>query len=133
MSKHSIEELEGILTSAASGLTKVTSKKMFGCHALWADGNVFALVWKHGRIGVKLPIESDYESLMGISGSEPWKAGPMKMAHWVLVPEYFHSKPGEIKKWAIKAHSLCIKLEKKTKTSAGKSVGKKKTAKKKAK
>lgn len=132
MSK-SIAELEDILNSVTTSLPKMTSKKMFGCHALWADDNVFALVWKHGRIGVKLPVEGDYESLMNVSGAEPWKAGPMKMAHWVLVPESFHSKVGEIKKWATKAHGLCIKLEKKTKKTAGKSSAKKKTTTKKAK
>lgn len=129
----SIEELEDLLNSSTTGLSKVTSKKMFGCHALWADENVFALVWKHGRIGVKLPVDRDYETLMRVSGAEPWKAGPMKMAHWVLVPESFHSKPGEIKKWATKAHDLCIKLEKKPKKATGKSSVKKKNATKKAK
>lgn len=113
MSQSSIEKLEEILTASATGLSKVTSKKMFGCHALWADGNVFALVWKHGRIGVKLPDESAYESLLSLSGAEPWKAGPMTMAHWVLVPDTFHSKPSEVKKWVAKAHGLCSKLEKK--------------------
>ena len=43
------------LDKAAHGLSKVTGKKLFGCHALWADQNVFALVWKAGQIGVKLP------------------------------------------------------------------------------
>jgi TfoX/Sxy family transcriptional regulator of competence genes len=131
MGKLSITDLENLLGSSTETLPKVTSKKMFGCHALWADGNVFALVWKHGRIGVKLPVESDYESLMNIAGAEPWKAGPMKMAHWVLVPESFHSKPGEIKKWATKAHSLCLKLEKKAKVKSKSTT--KKTVKKKAK
>ncbi len=133
MAKQSIAELEEILNSATTGLSKVTSKKMFGCHALWVDGSVFALVWKHGRIGVKLPETSLYESLMGSSGAEPWKAGLMQMSHWVLVPESFHSKTSELKKWATKAHDLCSKLEKKTsKGSAKKSAGKK-PAKKKAK
>lgn len=113
MAVKSIEELQEILTSATAGLTKVTAKKMFGCHAFWADGNVFALVWKHGRIGVKLPDEKLYQSLMDAKGAEPWKAGPMKMAHWVLVPESFHSKTAELRKWTIKAHDLCSKLEKK--------------------
>jgi TfoX/Sxy family transcriptional regulator of competence genes len=123
ISEDKISELEGILTSAASGLSKMTAKKMFGCHALWADGNVFALVWKHGRIGVKLPEESLYEKLMSSSGAEPWKAGPMKMAHWVLVPESFHAKAAELKKWAQQAHALCIKLEKKAKPAPKKSKG----------
>jgi TfoX/Sxy family transcriptional regulator of competence genes len=120
MAKHTIAELEDILNSATDGFPKLTSKKMFGCHALWVDGNVFALVWKHGRIGVKLPEESHYEKLMGLSGAEPWKAGPMKMSHWVLVPESFHSKSSELKKWASQAHELCSQLEKK---SAGKAKG----------
>jgi len=118
MAKHTIAELEDILNTATKGLPNTTSKKMFGCHAIWADGNVFALVWKHGRIGVKLPDETPYTSLMGLSGAEPWKAGPMQMAHWVLVPESFHSKPTEIKKWAAKAYELCSKLEKKPKKAA---------------
>lgn len=129
----SIVELEDILNLSAAGLSKVTSKKMFGCHALWAGENVFALVWKHGRIGIKLPADNEYESLMKASGAEPWKAGPMKMAHWVLLPEPFHSKPGEIKKWVAKAHGLCIKLEKKPKKTTSKSGVKKNAATKKAK
>ncbi len=52
---------------------------------------------------------------MSLAGAEPWKAGPMKMAHWVLVPEAFHDKKTELKKWAVKAHDLCSKLEKKKK------------------
>ncbi len=131
MSNPSIAKLEEILNSVTIGLSKVTSKKMFGCHALWADGNVFALVWKHGRIGVKLPDSTQYQTLMNASGAEPWKAGPMQMSHWVLVPEAFHTKSGELKKWAIKAHGLCSKLEKEPKKSApGKPSAKKQTKKK---
>jgi TfoX/Sxy family transcriptional regulator of competence genes len=88
---------------------------MFGCHALWVNENVFALVWKHGRIGVKLPDEASYRKLMQIGDAEPWKAGPMQMAHWVLVPRTFHEKPQELKKWAQTAHALCSSLEKKAK------------------
>ena len=113
MAKQIIVELEELLNKATSKLGDITSKKMFGCHAVWVNGNVFALVWKHGRIGLKLPKESDYEALMAISGSEPWKAGAMKMAHWVLVPEAFHGKMTDLKKWTIKAHNLCSTLEKK--------------------
>jgi TfoX/Sxy family transcriptional regulator of competence genes len=106
-------KLQELLDEAAAGLPKVSSRKMFGCYALWAGENVFGLIWKHGRIGVKLPTETDYETLMKTKGAEPWKAGPMKMAHWVLVPETFHSKPTELKKWVHRAHTLCIKLPKK--------------------
>ncbi len=127
MGSSSIADLEKILTSVTDDLPKVTAKKMFGCHALWANGNVFALVWKHGRIGFKLPDDSSYESLIKLNGAEPWKAGPMKMAHWVLVPETFHSKKAELRKWALKAHEQCSTLEPKPKkkVSAKKKVTKK--------
>ena len=118
MSAASISELEGRLDAAAAGLTRVTSRKMFGCYALWANDNVFALVWKHGRIGIKLPEAAAYDSLMGLSGSVPWKAGPMTMAHWVLVPEAFHGGTPDLKRWLVKSHQLCAALEKKPKSAA---------------
>jgi TfoX/Sxy family transcriptional regulator of competence genes len=116
--KSEILELEALLAAAARGLPDVTAKKMFGCHAFWVRGNVFALVWKHGRLGFKLPEESAYAALMKAKGTEPWKAGPMRMAHWVLVPAAWHGKPAELKAWAKRAHALCAKLEKKTKPVA---------------
>lgn len=124
MAKESISELEKILDSITTGLSDLTAKKMFGCYAVWVQGNVFALVWKHGRIGLKLPSETEYEALMDMEGSEPWKAGPMKMAHWVLVPEALHTKPAALKKWAAKAHDLCSKLEKKPAKTKKKAVKK---------
>ena len=129
MAGKNLAELEEALNSVTAGLPKVTTKKMFGCHAAWVDGNVFALVWKHGRIGFKLPDTAQYDSLMKTAGAAPWKAGPMQMAHWVLVPETYHGKPAELKKWATKAHELCAKLPKKP----AKKKAAKKTAKKPAK
>ena len=128
MAEKTIAELEKLLNDAGGALPKVSGKKMFGCHALWADANVFGLVWKHGRIGFKLPEDASYEKLLALPGAEPWKAGPMKMAHWVLVPEALHSRPAELKRWATLAHGQCLKLEKKSKKTAA---AKKKVASKK--
>lgn len=105
-----IEELNTLLDGATSTLTNVNSKKMFGCHAAWVNENVFALVWKTGRIGVKLPNEPDYSKLMSLAGEEPWKAGPKQMAHWVLMPIDFHNKKASLNKWVSKAHELCQSL-----------------------
>lgn len=124
MTEKTIAELELILNLTTKSLPDITSKKMFGCHAFWVNENVFALVWKHGRIGVKLPNEKSYEALMNLKGAEPWKAGPMQMAHWVLVPESFHSKTTELKKWLAKAHEQCSTLVKKPKKVATKTIAK---------
>ena len=118
--KENLVELQGVLDAATETLKKITAKKMFGCHALWANENVFALVWKHGRIGVKLPDEKSYQELMKVSGAEPWKAGAMTMSHWVLVPESFHGKKADLKKWAAIAHQQCSALEKPKSKSAPK-------------
>jgi TfoX/Sxy family transcriptional regulator of competence genes len=118
MSKDVIAKLEETLSAAVSGLKKTSSKKMFGCHAVWVNDNVFAMVWKTGRIGVKLPDEKIYTALMAKEGAAPWTAGPKKMAHWVLVPETYHSKLSELKKWTAKAYDLCAELEPKAKKKA---------------
>jgi TfoX/Sxy family transcriptional regulator of competence genes len=118
MNSENLLELEGRLDEAAAGLPRVTSRKMFGCYALWVNDNVFALVWKHGRIGVKLPESAVYGALMSLKGSEPWKAGPMTMNHWVLVPQSFHAGTPDLKRWLATAHQLCGSLEKKPKIAA---------------
>jgi TfoX/Sxy family transcriptional regulator of competence genes len=120
MPNHDLVVLEEILNKATANMDDVTSKKMFGCHAVWVRENVFALVWKHGRIGVKLPDEKSYQTLMATKGSDPWKAGPMTMAHWVLVPEKFHTDSTEFNKWARRAYDLCSVLKKDKKKSGAK-------------
>lgn len=134
MANELLDSLQKTLTTATENLPKVTDKKMFGCYALWVHDNVFALVWKHGRIGLKLPDESSYESLMATKGAEPWKAGPMNMSHWVLVPESFHKKSADLKRWAVLAHKQCSVLEKKTqKATIGKKPASAKNSKNKGK
>lgn len=112
------KDLISILESSVLKITDewkgVTSKKMFGCPAFWVNSNVFALVWKHGRIGVKLTEEKNYENLLNVKGSEPWKAGPRKMAHWVLIPESFHSDTKSLKKWLQLAYDQNEKAPAKT-------------------
>ncbi len=91
---------------------------MFGCDAVFADSTIFGLIWKAGRIGIKLPDEAEFGSLMSMKGSAPWKAGKMSMSQWVLVPEEFHSDKRKLGAWAKKAHRLAVlnpKLKKKPK------------------
>lgn len=110
-SKEVIAQLETLVNGAAAGLAKVAPKKMFGCHGLFANDNVFALVWKEGRIAVRLPEAEAFESLMGMKGAAPWKAGVMTMSHWVMVPQSMHDKGSDgatLKKWVAKAHSLAM-------------------------
>lgn len=94
------------LREAAAPLRDVDEKKMFGCEALFANGAIFALVWKTGRIGVKLPEESRYGALLSQKGAEPWRAGPMVMAHWVLVPSAVERDLKKLAPWVAEAHAM---------------------------
>jgi TfoX/Sxy family transcriptional regulator of competence genes len=103
-----LEALLAHLEGAAAGLPEVTKKRMFGCDGLFAKGNIFGLVWKHGRIGVRLPDTRLFDELMAKKGAVPWKAGPMTMSHWVLVPEEFHADGRSLAKWVKDAHRLAL-------------------------
>lgn len=115
-SKDFLLELEERINDAADGLKSVVGKRMFGCHALFAKDAVFGLVWKEGRIGVRLPEEATFDELMSQKGSAPWKAGGMTMSHWVLVPEPMHDDDRSLAKWVAKAHALALSAPKATKS-----------------
>lgn len=106
MANESLDELLLVLESAATGLAGVSKKRMFGCDGLFASGNIFGLVWKQGRIGVRLPNEIAYAEAMKMPGSSPWVAGTMTMSHWVLLPEAFHADGGRMGAWVRRAHAL---------------------------
>ena len=111
-------ELLETLRKAAASLREVEERKMFGCEALFTSGSIFALVWKTGRIGVKLPDEARFGELSKQKGAEPWKAGPMVMAHWLLVPPSLEDAK-RLAPWVKEAHAMAaaglgkLKVEKK--------------------
>lgn len=99
--------LRSLLDEATEKLGGVSARRMFGCDALFAKDAIFALVWKEGRIGLKLPDASLFQSLSALPGTKPWAPGDMKpMAHWLLVPESFHDDPELLTKWVRHAHAL---------------------------
>jgi TfoX/Sxy family transcriptional regulator of competence genes len=94
------------LQTAASSLRDVQERKMFGCEALFTNGAIFALVWKTGRIGVKLPDAARFDARASEKGSEPWRAGEMIMSHWVLVPKRLEGDTRKLGEWVKEAHGL---------------------------
>ncbi len=94
-----------VLRTASAGLPDVIERKMFGCEALFTPGGIFAMVWKAGRIAVKLPVEERYAALLAHRGAEAWKTGPKVMGHWVLVPPAFE-EPTALLPWLTEAHAM---------------------------
>jgi TfoX/Sxy family transcriptional regulator of competence genes len=103
------EALYRLLEEATETFADVSERMMFGCDAFFADGTVFALVWKTGRIGVKLPEQPDFERLMAEPGADPWTAGTKTMSQWVLVPERFHEDTAALEEWVVAAHDEALR------------------------
>ena len=123
-------KLLATLRDAAAPLADVDEKKMFGCEALFRNGAIFALVWKTGRIGVKLPDAARFEALASQKGTEPWRAGPMVMSHWLLVPPSIDRDAKKLAPWVKEAHAMAgpvVKTAKPKKTATPKAKPKPKT------
>jgi TfoX/Sxy family transcriptional regulator of competence genes len=105
--------LLSLVEDASRGLPGVAMRKMFGCEAMFANGKIYSLIWKTGRIGVKIPDTAQFDELMAQDGAEPWSPGgpKMKMSHWVLVPESFHDDSEALKTWVARAHGHAMKAE----------------------
>lgn len=98
--------LKSVLDDCVAELPEVTGRRMFGSDALFANGNIFALVWD-GRIALKLREPSAYALALAMDGAAPWNPmGPGRagMTHWVLVSEALHDDVEALTEWAARAH-----------------------------
>lgn len=101
-----LEFLRERLESAIGARKDVTRKRMFGCEAYFRDDRMFALVWKEGRIAVKLPDEESYAALAKLKGAEAWSpGGKMKMGAWLLVPAAWNEDDDKLRPWVDRAHA----------------------------
>ncbi len=102
------DELSELVAETLSRLPGISKKRMFACDAFFRSGQVFALIWKTGRIGVRLPDISVHNALMATDGAEPWLVKPntKPMQHWVLTPESFHDDTVDLASWLGQAYTL---------------------------
>jgi TfoX/Sxy family transcriptional regulator of competence genes len=100
-------ELRTHLDDLTAELPQVAVRRMFGCDAFLAGGAIFAMVWREGRIGLRLPDELLPE-LRALPGADPWRHRDMVVRQWVLVPESFHDDPEGLAPWVRKAHAAAL-------------------------
>jgi len=100
-------ELRSRLDEVTEGLRQVTVRRMFGCDAFLAGGAIFAMVWREGRIGLRLP-EDQLPELRALPGADPWRHRDMVVRQWVLVPEAFHDDGDGLAPWVRKAHAAAL-------------------------
>ncbi len=113
-SSEEMTRLKATFDGAMAGLKGVEPKKLFGCDGYFVNGNIFGLVWKEGRLGVRLTDEAKQAEVLAMEGASPWKAGPMVMRHWVLMPPDWHKKPAVLKQWSRVAYELALERPEKT-------------------
>ena len=97
-----------MLEAAALPLPGVTRRRMFGCDALFVDRQIFALVWKEGRIGLKFADPTERGRLDGLPGTSPWAPGGKQMREWRLVPERMQDDPVSFAAWVESAHAEAV-------------------------
>ena len=103
----SLLELRSRLETLTTGLRDVTLRRMFGCDAFLARGAIFAMVWREGRIGLRLP-DDQLAELRALPGAAPWRHRDMVVRQWVLVPEALHGEPERLRPWVKKAHAAAL-------------------------
>ena len=108
VSPDEMTRLKATFDGAMAGLKGVEPKKLFGCDGYFINGNIFGLVWKEGRLGVRLTNAEQQAELLELAGANVWKAGPMIMRHWVLLPPDWHKKPAHLKEWARAAYEQAL-------------------------
>lgn len=105
-------DLMSLLLDAVERLPGVEKKRMFGFEALWAEGRIFALVWR-GRISLRLPDPAAAAALSALPGAKALtivegKSSPAGQ-RWIDVPEAFHDDPHDLRRWAQRAYDLALK------------------------
>ncbi len=107
----SLTFLLSLLEDATAHLPGITPRRMFGSDTLFVHSHIFALVWRAGRIGLKLPDPAVYAEFLELAGAEPWMLdGKTTMSSWVLVPESFHDEPDGLREWALRSYHLVSNL-----------------------
>jgi TfoX/Sxy family transcriptional regulator of competence genes len=90
-------ELRSRLDDLTTGLPQTSVRRMFGCDAFLAGGAIFAMVWREGRIGLRLP-DDLLPELRALPARTPGVTGTWWCGR-VLVPESFHDDSDGLASW----------------------------------
>lgn len=93
-----------LVEASTAGLKDISLRRLFGCDAFFVGEHIFVLLWKEGRIGVKLRDRDQHARLLALPGAAPWRMGGKVAANWVLVPEEMHDDGEALTPWVHEAY-----------------------------
>ncbi len=103
------EHLIDLLSTASAELPEVTTRRLFGCRAFFANGNIYSLVWDT-RLCVRLSEPELMQQALALEGAGSWSptGDGRGMGHWVMLPETLHDDLDGLTPWVEKAHRLAM-------------------------
>lgn len=105
-SSQDLIRLKAVLDGALAGLEGIENKTLFGCDACFVGGNIFALVWTDGRLGLRMSDAESHERLLAEDGAGPWMVDGKAVKHWVLLPVSWAAQPAQLRRWGRQAYEL---------------------------
>ncbi len=98
-----IDPIEGLIDDAVARLEDVSRRRMFGCAAYFAAGEMFAVVWR-GSIVLKLAAPDRAEAL-GLDGASPFEPRKgMRMRELVVLPGEILDDAETLADWCARSH-----------------------------
>src|SRR3954466_2731532 len=98
------DHLSALVEEASADLPNTKKQRMFGCDGFFANDNIYGIIWKTGRIGLKFRDPAHFDAVMAMKGTERWSPSGSSMSQWLLLPESFHDDVSELVPWVEKAH-----------------------------
>ena len=98
-----LSRLKAVFDGALAGLAGVEAKRLFGCDGYFVGGNIFALVWKEGRLGLRFESAESLAEAHALPGASAWEIGAKPMRQWVLLPLAMHVQPSKLRAWGRQA------------------------------
>jgi len=105
MSEDLNKYLFDIITEEMAAYPDVTVGKFFGLDVLRVRGETFAMIWKEGRVGVKILNEEINKKLVATENASYWVTSGKTMAQWVLAPYDYNEDILSLRKWLVLAYN----------------------------
>ncbi len=105
MSKQLNTDLFDMIAKEMAEYSAIGTGNFFGLDVLKVQGETFAMVWKEGRVGVKILNKELNAKLVSTKEANHWVTSGKTMSQWVLAPYEYNEDITALKKWLLLAYN----------------------------